>query len=84
MTVTQQEKNLVPDGATYIGHNREIAAQLQQENPDWVIIYGSYSHEFVAFPMYPDAPAHSYLAATDPGKLIIRMRDAQERYERFR
>lgn len=84
MSVTQQEKNLVPDGITDTRHSREIAAQLQQENPGWIIIYGSYSQEFVAFPMYSGAPAHSYLAATDPGKLIIRMREAQERYGRFR
>ena len=47
------------------GHAVQVAERLDQDNPDWIVLYGSYTREFVAFPVYPDAPDNCYCSAMD-------------------
>jgi hypothetical protein len=66
------------------GQAVRVAERLEEDNPDWVIIYGSYSREFVAFPVYPDAPDNCYCSAKDPTALGSHIRDTERRHGRGR
>ena len=66
------------------GQAVRVAERLEEDNPDWVIIYGSYSREFVAFPVYPDAPDNCYCSAKDPAALGSHIRDTERRHRRGR
>jgi hypothetical protein len=61
-----------------------VAERLEVDNPDWVIMYGSYSREYVAFPVYPDAPDNSYCSAKDPAALDDHIRETERRHGRVR
>jgi hypothetical protein len=50
-----------------------IAENLESENPLWIVIFGIYSREFVAFPRF-NAPAGTMAVARYPGALKERMR----------
>lgn len=62
----------------------QVAERLEEDNPDWVIIYGSYSREFVAFPLYLDATDNSYCSAKDPAALDDHIRATERRHGRVR
>jgi hypothetical protein len=66
------------------GRAVQVAERLEVDNPDWVIMYGSYSREYVAFPVYPDAPDNSYCSAKDPAKLDDHNRETERRHGRVR
>jgi hypothetical protein len=66
------------------GRAVQVAERLELDNPDWVIMYGSYTREFVAFPVYPDAPDNSYCSAKDPAALDDHIREAERRHGRVR
>ena len=66
------------------GRAFKVAERLEEDNPDWVIMYGSYSREFVAFPVYPDAPDNSYCSAKDPSALDDHIRETERRHGRVR
>jgi hypothetical protein len=66
------------------GHAAQVAERLEQNNPDWVVMYGSYSREFVAFPVYPDAPDNSYCSAKDPAALDGHIRETERRHGHLR
>ena len=66
------------------GRAVQVAERLEVNNPDWVIMYGSYSREYVAFPVYPDAPDNSYCSAKDPAKLDDHIRETERRHGRVR
>ena len=66
------------------GQAVRLAERLEEDNPDWVIIYGSYSREFVAFPVYPDAPDNCYCSAKDPAALDSHIRETERRHGRAR
>jgi hypothetical protein len=66
------------------GRAVQVAERLEVDNPDWVIMYGSYSREYVAFPVYPDAPDNSYCSAKDPAQLDDHIRAAERRHGRVR
>jgi hypothetical protein len=51
-------------------------------NPGWIVLFGSYSQQFVAFPLFPEAPAQSFLTAADPGELQHSIQEADQRYGR--
>jgi hypothetical protein len=58
------------------------ADQLERANPGWIVLFGSYSQQFVAFPLFPEAPAQSFLTAADPGELQHSIQEADQRYGR--
>ena len=66
------------------GQPVQVAERLEVDNPDWVIMYGSYSREYVAFPVYPDAPDNSYCSAKDPVALDDHIRATERRHGRVR
>ncbi|HEX3749578.1 MAG TPA: hypothetical protein VHW06_03355 [Streptosporangiaceae bacterium] len=61
------------------GHAVQVAERLDQDNPDWIVMYGSYTREFVAFPVYPDAPDNCYCSAKDPAALDGHIRETERR-----
>ena len=59
---------------------RDIAGQMQRAHPGWMVVFGSYSRMFWAFP--PFGPRGGYFAAADPGHLERRIRAAETGYLR--
>ena len=56
-----------------VAEMRRIAGQLEKDNPSWIVVFGIYTKEFVAFPRF-DAPRGTVIAARYPGALPPRMR----------
>jgi hypothetical protein len=50
-----------------------IADNLESENPLWIVVFGIYSRQFIAFPRF-NAPAGTMAVARYPGALTDRMR----------
>jgi hypothetical protein len=61
-----------------------VAERIEAANPDWMVMYGSYSREFVAFPVYLDAPDNSYCSAKDPAALDGHIRETERRHGHMR
>jgi hypothetical protein len=57
---------------------RQVAAQLEADNPRWIVIFGIYTREFIAFPRFA-APMGTVLSALYPEALPVRMRAAEAR-----
>lgn len=55
---------------------RRIAGQMEEDNPDWIVLYGVFTREFVAFPRF-DAPRGTVLSALYPAALPPRMRSVE-------
>jgi hypothetical protein len=53
-----------------------IAEQMEEENPAWIVVFGVYTGQFVAFPRF-DAPTVPYIAAPYPAALMPHMRAAE-------
>ncbi len=58
---------------------REQAARLDRDNPQWLIVWGTFSHEFVAFPLFR-VPAGIVLCCHSGTELVRRMRQAEKIY----
>jgi len=56
---------------------RRIAKQLESDNPLWIVMFGVYSREFVAFARF-DAPIGAIVTARYPGALPSRMREVEK------
>jgi len=52
---------------------RRVAAQLEADNPLWIVVFGAYSREFVAFPRF-DTPSYAVVTVNYPGAMPDRMR----------
>lgn len=61
-----------PDG-------RAAARRLQEQNPHWLVLFGSWTGELVAFPLFR-APPGAWVAAKDEATLTRQMRLAEDRY----
>jgi hypothetical protein len=55
---------------------REIAHRLEEELPGWLVIWGIYTQQFVAFPP-ADGPRGTILTANYPEALVERARAAE-------
>jgi hypothetical protein len=55
---------------------RYIAERLESDNPLWVVLYGVYSKQFVAFPRFA-APRGTVIAVSYPGAMSVRMRQVE-------
>ena len=55
-------------------------ARCSGRTPGWMVVFGSYSRMFWAFP--PFGPRGGYFAAADPGHLERRIRAAETGYLR--
>jgi hypothetical protein len=58
---------------------REIAGRLESEHPQWIVVYGGYSAEFVCFPKF-SAPKGTIVVARYPGAIPQRMRRVEEAF----
>ncbi len=52
------------------------AAVLQRANPGWIILFGSYSKKYIAFPLFTVQPGN-YVIAPDSQALGQRMRHVE-------
>ncbi len=57
--------------------HQQAAREIEQQQPDWMVLYGTYSHEYVAFPLFP-APPGTILTAAYPPALIARMQYTEQ------
>lgn len=56
---------------------QDAAREIEQQLPGWMVVYGCFTHQYVAFPLFPAAPAGTILAAAYPPALVNRMRQAE-------
>lgn len=56
---------------------REIAHQIEEKSPGWLVVWGVYTRQFVAFPLF-DAPRGTILTARYPDALVGRLRKTQQ------
>ncbi len=52
---------------------REIARRIDEQSQDWLVLWGGFTRQFVAFPLF-HAPSGTILTAYYPDALIDRMR----------
>jgi len=57
---------------------REIARHLEAKAPNWLVLWGAYTHQFVAFPRF-DAPQGTIVTAIYPYALVGRTREIERR-----
>jgi hypothetical protein len=57
----------------------EQAARLDRDNPHWLVVWGIFSHEFVAFPLFR-VPQGTVLCTRSCPELVRRMRQAEAIY----
>ena len=62
---------------------REIARHLEEESPNWLVLWGAYTHQFVAFPRF-DAPQGTIVTAIYPDALVGRTQEVERRLCRCR
>ena len=55
---------------------RRIAGQMEEDNPSWIVVFGVYTRQFVAFPRFY-APG-TVVTACYPDALPPRMRRAEQ------
>jgi hypothetical protein len=55
------------------------AEQIQQQRPQWMIIYGCYSHRYWAYPLFP-VSRRVIIHASYPDALIDRLDRAEQAY----
>ena len=53
--------------------SREAAQRTERENPGWIVVFGSFTKQFVCFPTFP-APAGTIITALYPDAIPPRMR----------
>jgi hypothetical protein len=63
-----------PDEINY----RETARQIERRRPGWIVVWGCYTRQFVAFPLFRAAPG-TILAAKQSATLIASMRETENR-----
>jgi hypothetical protein len=57
----------------------EQAARLDRDNPQWLVVWGIFSHEFVAFPLFR-VPEGTILCARTGLELAGRMQQTEKIY----
>jgi hypothetical protein len=67
------------DTADYEQQCRETADGLQRDHSQWIVLYGTYTRQYVAFPLF-GAPPGTVLSHAQPGELVRQMQKAQARY----
>lgn len=58
---------------------RAIAEQIHQTRPQWLVIWGVYSHRFWAYPLFEMRP-RSLVYAGYPDALLDRLDEAERRF----
>ena len=52
---------------------RAAAARLQHDHKNWLVLWGCYTHSYVAFPLF-SAPRGTILTASTPAEMTGKMR----------
>ena len=63
-----------PDEINY----RETARQIERRRPGWIVVWGCYTRQFVAFPLFR-AASGTIVAARQPAALIASMRETENK-----
>jgi hypothetical protein len=58
---------------------RAIAEQIQQARPQWLVLWGSWSRRFWAFPLFEMRP-RMLVHASSPDALVDRLDEAERRF----
>ena len=66
-------------GTGYDETARQMARRLQQAHPGWLVLWGTYSREFWAYPTLP-VPRGTILHSPDADTLAARIREARLRF----
>lgn len=61
-----------------VAEMKRVAQRLEKENPRWIVLFGDYSRQFVAFPRFP-TPMGTIVAARYPDALPAWMRAVESR-----
>jgi hypothetical protein len=59
--------------------HREQAERLDRDNPRWMVVWGTFSHEFVAFPLF-HVPPGTVLCCQSGPEMERRIRQAEQIY----
>ena len=73
----QPQQSLSPE------NHAEQASKLDQENPRWIVLWGIFSHQYVAFPLFLVPPGTVLCFRSEP-ELLRRMRQTETIYGRER
>jgi hypothetical protein len=57
---------------------RQVAAELNRRRPNWLVLWGEYTHQFVAFPLF-QVPRQTILIAHYPDALVAWMEEIEKR-----
>ena len=63
-------------GHRYDPGQRLTAARIQHANPHWLLLWGTHSRRYFAFPMFT-VPPGTIVTASEPNRLVTRMRQAE-------
>ena len=55
---------------------RELAQQIEEQRPGWLVLWGCYSKRFVAFPLFP-VQRRTILVMSYPDALVARMEQVE-------
>jgi hypothetical protein len=56
--------------------SRAIAAQIERDNPRWMVVFGTFTRQFVCFPLFP-APPGTMVAAKYPPAIPERLKETE-------
>ena len=76
MTTLAELKPQPMDPAHRDAERYQTAQSIQQASPGWLVIWGVYTRQYVAFPLFR-APAGCIVASGNPDTLVQRMRQAE-------
>jgi hypothetical protein len=60
---------------------QQVAKQIESQRPGWMVLWGFYSKEYVAFPLFNDTRG-TILSASYPPALLDRMQEFELRDRR--
>jgi hypothetical protein len=61
------------------GREEQWAAQVQRDHPLWMVVYGDFSRDYVAFPLFP-VPPGVVISDRNPADLAARLPRVEEQY----
>jgi hypothetical protein len=61
--------------------SREAARQLERQHPGWIVLWGIYTRQYVAFPLFR-VPPETVITAYYPPALAERMQAVEDRAQR--
>jgi hypothetical protein len=73
-------RDVLQPGQRVVGREVERAAQIQHDNPSWMVMFGNFSREYVAFPLFP-VPPGLVLSDKNPADLAARLPEVQKKYD---